>query len=112
MEIIDSGYNDRNIKKINKYIKKLNIFIVRVNNKNQIKSSAPCIYCSKVIKHLGFNKMIYSEDDSTFTECKPILYTKRHMSMGYIYTQYLKELNKGETFDQYKKRIKTLNHSF
>lgn len=100
---INSGYNDRNINKIRKYIKKLNIFIVRVNNQNEIKSSAPCIYCSKIIKLLEFNKIIYSEENKTFTECKSKLYNLKHTSVGYRYMQFLKYAKPGEQFINYKK---------
>ena len=103
---INGGYNDHKLKKIKKYIKKLNIFVVRVNNQNKIKSSAPCLYCTKIIKLLDFNKIIYSEDNGTFTECKSYLYNNIHMSVGYIYMKFLKHSNKGECFNEYKKKIK------
>ena len=102
MENTDSGYNDRNINKVRKYVKKLNIFIVRINNQNNIKSSAPCIYCFKIIKLLEFNKIIYSEDNGTFTTCKPNSYKITHTSVGYRYMKFLKYAKPGETFINYK----------
>lgn len=102
MENIDSGYNDRNICKIRRYIKKLNIYIVRTNNQNEIKCSAPCVYCYKIIKLLDFNKIIYSEDNNTFTEYKTHTYKINHTSVGYRYMQFLKYSKPGETFVGYK----------
>jgi tRNA(Arg) A34 adenosine deaminase TadA len=102
VENIDSGYNDRNIYKIQRYIKKLNIYIVRTNNQNEIKCSAPCVYCYKIIKHLGFNKIIYSEENGNFTECKTYLYKINHTSVGYRYMKFLKYSKPGETFVSYK----------
>ena len=79
---------------------------MRVNNKNKIKSSAPCLYCTKIIKLLDFNKIIYSEDNGTFTEYKSYLYNNIHMSVGYIYMKFLKHSKKGDCFNEYKKKIK------
>jgi hypothetical protein len=101
---INSGYNYRNINKIYKFIKKLNIYIVRVNNKDELKSSAPCVYCFKIIKLLNFNKIIYSENDNTFVESKTELYNTIHMSVGYKYMQYLKYAKYGETFVTFNKK--------
>lgn len=98
MENIDSGYNDRNICKIRRFIKKLNIYIVRINNQHEIKSSAPCIYCYKIIKLLDFNKIIYSEENNNFTECKTHLYKIHHTSEGYRYMKFLKYAKPGDVF--------------
>lgn len=93
-----SGYNDRHIYKIRKYIKKLNLFVVRINKQNIIKSSAPCIYCIKIIKMLDFNKIIYSEDNGSFTDCKPHNYKITHTSDAYRYLSFLKYAKPGEIF--------------
>jgi hypothetical protein len=63
-------------------MRKVTIYIVRVSNSGQLKSSGPCINCLSVIKEVGIRKMMFSEDDGSIKEYNTNEYTRVHLSLG------------------------------
>lgn len=62
--------------------KKITLYVVRIDQHNNIKNSAPCIDCIKMIRLFGIKRIIYSDDDGNFQKIKPHNYTKIHTSVG------------------------------
>lgn len=56
--------------------------MVRIDRSNQLKDSAPCVDCIKIIKALNIKKIIYSTDSGGFEIVKPHDYVTTHMSQG------------------------------
>ena len=66
-------------------MKKIKLYIVRLNRDGELKDSRPCVNCYNKIKEFGIRKIIYSTADSCI-ECKKVseYYTER-LSFGYSY---------------------------
>ena len=62
--------------------KKIIIYIVRSDRHGEIKDSAPCVDCMKVILGLGIKKIVYSTSDGKFIIVKPEDYKVVHISIG------------------------------
>ena len=56
--------------------------MVRVNNKGEIKDSAPCVDCTHKMKEFNIKKIIYSNNDGDFTTCKVCDYETDHVANG------------------------------
>ena len=65
-----------------KMFKKITLYIVRSDRHGEIKDSAPCVDCMKVILALGIKKIIYSNNEGKFIIVKPEDYNVVHVSMG------------------------------
>jgi len=65
-----------------KMFSKITLYIVRCDRHNEIKDSAPCVDCMKVILGLGIKKIIYSNSEGKFIIVKPEDYNIVHMSIG------------------------------
>jgi hypothetical protein len=77
--IISSGFNTADVKKL---MRKVTIYIVRVSNSGELKSSGPCINCLSVIREVGIRKMMFSEDDGSVKEYNTDEYNRVHLSLG------------------------------
>lgn len=62
--------------------KKITLYIVRCDRHGEIKDSAPCVDCMKVILGLGIKKIIYSTNEGKFIIVKPEDYSVVHVSIG------------------------------
>lgn len=66
--------------KNDKLIKKVTLYIARVNKKGEYKNSAPCVDCFKNIKNV--KRIVYTQDMNTCFKVKPSEYNLRHYSIG------------------------------
>jgi len=66
-------------------MKKIKLYIVRLNRDGELKDSRPCVNCYNKIKEFGIRKIIYSTADSCI-ECKKVSeYHTERLSFGYSY---------------------------
>lgn len=65
--------------------KKIILYIVRTDNKGELKESGPCIDCLQRIKQLNIKKIIYSCNNNSVVISKPKDYTPVHLSLGRRY---------------------------
>lgn len=65
-----------------KHIKKYSIWVVRLENSEEIKYtySKPCFYCSQLMKQYGFSNVYYSIDDDKIIKEKVTLLSSNHKS--------------------------------
>ena len=70
---------------INKIIKNGTLYVVRINNKGELRSSAPCINCYDIISKVGIKKIVYSDIDGNITSCYTKNYNIKHISYGHRY---------------------------
>ena len=62
--------------------KKIKIYVVRTDRQNNIRDSAPCVDCTKVLKALNIKKIIYSNNDGEFVSVNPDDYNTTHITLG------------------------------
>ena len=72
----------RQANKLNINFKKVSLYIVRVDNKNCLKSSAPCIDCMKQINRLKIKRIIFSNNDGKLIVQNPETYNIKHTTTG------------------------------
>tara|TARA_B100000902_G_scaffold246493_1_gene233290 strand:- start:50 stop:505 length:456 start_codon:yes stop_codon:yes gene_type:complete len=72
----------REVNKLNIDFKKISLYIVRVDNNNCLKSSAPCVDCMKHILRLKIKRIIYSNGNGELTVQNPNLYKIIHKTTG------------------------------
>lgn len=65
-----------------KYFKKITLYVVRIDINKNLKNSAPCIDCIKIINKLGIKRIIYSDENNEFQKVKPCDYTIVYKSIG------------------------------
>lgn len=46
------------------------VYVVRINNNDELRNSKPCPMCQAAMRHCGINKVIYSTEDGQFEEMK------------------------------------------
>lgn len=63
--------------------KKMELYVVRINNNDEIKYSAPCNHCLDIIKTLQIKKIIYSIDNGGFEIVKPQYYNNNYITLGF-----------------------------
>ncbi len=63
-------------------LSKLTVYVVRTDASHRYKESAPCRDCMKVLKDVNVKKIIFSENDGTFTKTNPASYSTNHVSLG------------------------------
>ena len=51
-------------------MKKLKLYIVRIDSKGELRDSRPCLSCFNKLKELGIKKVIYSTQDSNIESKK------------------------------------------
>ena len=61
----------------------MELYVVRLNNNDEIKYSAPCNNCLDIIKTLQIKKIIYSMDDGSFEIVKPQYYNNNYITLGF-----------------------------
>ena len=71
--------------KIEKLFRKTTLYIVRVDLNGNLKDSAPCHDCLKVIKSLNIKKIVFSSVNKSFLAYKPDDYNATHESHGRKY---------------------------
>ena len=64
-------------------MKKIKLYIVRLNSEGELKDSRPCVNCYNKIKELGIRKIIYSTADSTIEKKNVSDYYTERPSFGY-----------------------------
>jgi len=69
--------------------KKVVLYIVRTDNKGELKESGPCIDCLRQILKLNIKKIIYSCNNNSVIISKPKDYTPVHLSLGRRYISLL-----------------------
>ena len=62
--------------------KKIKIYVVRTDKQNNIRDSAPCVDCTKILKALNIKKIIYSNNQGNFISINPEDYTTQHVTLG------------------------------
>ncbi len=68
------------IKDIRRKMKKITLYVIRINEQNQLRNSAPCAHCLYWIQKLGIKKIVYSIDDDTYISSNPNHLTTTHLS--------------------------------
>ena len=68
-----------------KLYKKLTLYVVRRGRLDDIRNSAPCIHCHKMISQLNIKRIVYSNDDGNFISCKPRDYFTTRITSGNSY---------------------------
>ena len=53
-----------------------------MGSENEIRDSAPCIYCSEQLKAFNIKRIVYSNSDGSYTACKCSTYNTCHISHG------------------------------
>lgn len=62
--------------------KKVTIYVVRVGSDNEIRDSAPCMYCSNQLKEYNIKRIVYSNTQGNYTAKKCRDYQTDHVSHG------------------------------
>lgn len=62
------------------------IWVVRKNNKGELRNAAPCNICCRALKKLGFRKVAYSDDDGSMTMIDLRRYENNHLSNSQLIT--------------------------
>lgn len=68
------------IKDIRRKMKKITLYVIRVNEINQLRNSAPCAHCLYWIQKLGIKRIVYSIDENTYVSSNPNHLTTTHLS--------------------------------
>jgi deoxycytidylate deaminase len=70
-------------------MKKLKLYIVRIDGKGELRDSRPCLSCFNKLKELGIKKVIYSTQDSKIESKKMSEYHTDRPSFGYKFINNL-----------------------
>lgn len=60
----------------------MTIYVVRVGSDDELRDSAPCIYCSKQLKEYNIKRIVYSNQNGSYTSYKCDEYNTDHVSHG------------------------------
>ena len=66
-------------------LKNINLYVVRRNSEDKMKSSAPCKACAETLKKCNIKYIIYSNDESepeALTKIKVKDFESNHVSLG------------------------------
>ena len=73
------------IKKLGKEkMKRVNLYVARIDNSNNFQNSAPCYGCLRQIKKLKIKKIIF-KDDISIKVINPEYYETNHRTFGYYF---------------------------
>ena len=72
----------RQVNKKNRNFKKVILYVVRVDSKDLLKASAPCIGCMKRINSLNVKRIIHSTNTGSLVIQKPKEYIIKHITTG------------------------------
>ena len=72
--------NNRDNKHSPYNLKKYVLWVIRESNNGDIKNSAPCNACCKILKKLGFRKVAYSDDSGNMNMVDMRYYMNDHIS--------------------------------
>ena len=64
------------------YLKNVNLYVVRRNSFGQMKDSAPCTQCSKMIKKFNIKNIIYSNSEGSLVKMRARDFHTTHVSLG------------------------------
>ena len=53
-----------------------------MGSENEIRDSAPCVYCSQQLKAFNIKRIVYSNTDGSYTATKCSNYNTSHVSHG------------------------------
>tara|TARA_Y100001970_G_C14246533_1_gene868670 strand:- start:3267 stop:3764 length:498 start_codon:yes stop_codon:yes gene_type:complete len=65
-------------------MKKVNLYVARMDSKNNFQNSAPCYDCLREIKRLKIKNIIF-KDDFCVKIMKPLNYNNEHRTFGHYY---------------------------
>jgi deoxycytidylate deaminase len=66
---------------------KITLYIARVNNHNNLRTSRPCSECLKYIKKVNVKKIVYVDEDLDIIVQRPCMCTGSHRSFGYSFIE-------------------------
>ena len=55
---------------------------MRVGGENELRDSAPCMYCSNQLKAFNIKRIVYSNTEGGYTATKCMDYDTQHVSHG------------------------------
>lgn len=65
-------------------MKRVNLYVARMDNKNNYQNSAPCYDCTREIKRLKIKNIIF-KDDISIRIMSPVNYNNEHRTFGYYF---------------------------
>ena len=65
-------------------MKKVNLYVARIDNQNNFQNSAPCYQCLQQIKRFKIKNIIF-KDDLCIKIMNPLNYNTEHKTFGYYY---------------------------
>ena len=65
-------------------MKRVNLYVARIDNKNNFQNSAPCYDCLREIKKLKIKNIIF-KDDISIKIMNPLKYNNEHRTFGHYY---------------------------
>jgi tRNA(Arg) A34 adenosine deaminase TadA len=80
-EIYLSPYMNKII--FNKKYNKLDLCVIRVNNKGKLMNSRPCMHCLKLMKTIGIRNVYYSSSDTTMVKESVKNMISTHITSGW-----------------------------
>lgn len=72
----------RQAHKRNINFKKVTLYVCRVDNRDLLQESAPCLHCMDTIRLLNIKRIVYSGENSSVFACKPHTHFTNHVSCG------------------------------
>ena len=72
----------REVNKLSKNFKKVSLYVVRLDAKNALQESAPCVDCMKLINNLKIKRVFHSVNGGDVAVCEPINYKTHHVTTG------------------------------
>ena len=64
------------------YLKNINLYVVRRNSFGEMKDSAPCTQCCKMIQKFNIKNLIYSNSEGSLVKIRARDFSTTHVSLG------------------------------
>tara|TARA_X000000950_G_scaffold289266_1_gene411422 strand:- start:3126 stop:3719 length:594 start_codon:yes stop_codon:yes gene_type:complete len=71
-------------------MKKVNLYVARMDSNNKFQNSAPCFDCMRQIKRLKIKNIIF-KDDISIKIVNPVYYDTEHRTFGYYYLKSVQD---------------------
>jgi deoxycytidylate deaminase len=85
-------------------MKRVNLYVARMDNNNKFKNSAPCYDCLKEIKKLKIKNIIF-RDDISIKIMDPLSFDNDHRTFGYFFLKRTIDNKNGNKNLKYKNKI-------
>ena len=84
-------------------MKRVNLYVARIDNKNNFQNSAPCFHCLREIKKLKIKNIIF-KDDICIQKVNPIYYNNEHKTFGHYYLKKMIDNEKNKSKKKSKRK--------